>query len=254
MSLLRVTDKPLCPTVPPRRFPPAKWDMRKPRFSAAFRASVPLSHLSHLLLRAIREGCDGSGHTFSYTGLSGPSRSGTGGTRHRNPLNSHILLRPTSVAAVGRGGTGGTPRRSCVTYRATGPPNEATRPRSRAATASSAKNRAVAALTTAVPSRRPPWLSRLSPCPARMQAARVSLSRCQSLSTVLQSSPSISAPVPAGPCAPATAASPRAPRASVQAASRAAGCVTCASVDGWTRSSPSPAACRGSCSRKCGVT
>ena len=47
-----------------------------------------------------------------------------------------------------------------------GRPDPATPPRSRAATASSAKNRAVAALTRTIPSRRPSWLCSTLPMPA----------------------------------------------------------------------------------------
>ena len=48
--------------------------------------------------------------------------------------------------------------RATQMLRATGPPGAHSFPQSRATTASSAKNQAVAALTTTIPQRRPSWL------------------------------------------------------------------------------------------------
>ena len=85
-------------------------------------------------------------------------------------------------------------------------------PQSRAATVCSAKNPTAAALTTTIPIRRQSWLSRLSPCPRRWQAGRLSFPIA--MSAPHRDGPSwrsISVRPPAGHFAQATVRSPLAP-------------------------------------------
>lgn len=82
-------------------------------------------------------------HTFSYMGLGAGSKGWTGRTVQPNPLKTKRGFCPTCNSKVGQGWTR---LGSSFPTMPTGPPSATPAQQCRAATASSAKNRAVAAL------------------------------------------------------------------------------------------------------------